>query len=101
MELYFVRSETIIDSDVCFDIKYKSMQEAMIELKEAGGEATIIIKKMDTSTSYTLVCLYYGEDTNVGDVDIDMCFGDELKYEYYDAFTSARKNYNHYGKGIN
>ena len=101
MELYFVRSETIIDSDVCFDIKYKSMQEAMIELKEAGGEATIIIKKMITSTSYTLVSLYYGEDTNVGDVDIDMCFGDELKYEYYDAFTSARKSYNHYGKGIN
>lgn len=101
MELYFVRSETICDSDTDFAIKYEAMKIALNDLQEDGGEATIMIKKMYTSTSYTLVCMYYGADTNMGDVDINNCFPEELKYEYYDAFTSARKKFNHYGKGIN
>ena len=101
MELYFVRSETIRDSDTDFAIKYEAMKIALNDLQEDGGEATIMIKKMYTSTSYTLVCMYYGADTNMGDVDINNCFPEELKYEYYDAFTSAREKFNHYGKGIN
>jgi hypothetical protein len=100
MELYFVRSETIRDSDIDFIIKYEAMNIALNELREEGGEATIMIKQMYTSTSYTLVCMYYGEDTNMGDVDINLCFPEELKYEYYDAFTSTKKC-RHYGRGIN
>lgn len=101
MELYFVRSETIRDSDIDFAMKYEAMKIALNDLQEDGGEATIIIKKMYTSTSYTLVCMYYGEDTNMGDVDINLCFPEELKYEYYNAFRSSRGNRNHYGKGLN
>jgi hypothetical protein len=101
MELYFVRSETISTSEKDFIIKHEAMIIALNQLKEEGGEAAIITKKMITCNTYTLVCLYYGADTSAGDVDINNCFPEELKYEYYDAFTSARKKFNHYGKGIN
>ena len=92
MELYNFFSEVVSEKDT---EKVVELLYAFKEIKDLRVESVDLVITTGYSTKsekkYSIIGQMYGEDTNVGDTDLLVAFGN-IKYIWFDAYCPKVNN---------